>query len=103
MDEPVYEYVKGQGWVVLTIPQHTFEVDGYIVTIINRKPAVGEKYWGLSGSDWITDRRPNFQRLEGYVRSNRHILLDWPEVDIWESHNKHFGDAVYCVIEIKPR
>lgn len=46
MTEPVYTYIKGQGWV----PQppyfiETVRLGKYMLTVEDRQPNVGEYYW----------------------------------------------------------
>jgi len=101
VSEPTYEYIKGQGWVICNYPSHTFELKGVKVTLTNRKPVVGDKYWKLyegsmyrlgDGGDGI----PNFSKLEDYMRTHEYLLEKWPEIDVWtldDYHSLSFSDA----------
>ncbi len=51
MTEPVYEYVKGQGWVVTSFPVHVFVCNGYTVRAEARPPQEGE----YAASSYNTD------------------------------------------------
>lgn len=44
-DEPTYEYIKGQGWVPTTHEMFTGIIGKWHVTLIKRKPEIGEYYW----------------------------------------------------------
>lgn len=44
-DEPTYEYIKGQGWVPSTHETFTGIIGKWHVTLIKRKPEIGEYYW----------------------------------------------------------
>lgn len=43
--EPEYEYVKGQGWVIVTCPTMTVRVGKYLVTGQRRPARQGERGW----------------------------------------------------------
>ena len=44
-EEPVYTFVKGQGWVVQQYRQLTFTVEGVTITLVERPPEFGEHFW----------------------------------------------------------
>lgn len=46
--EPVYEFVKGSGWVPSQAEWATKVVEGYRLTAIRRKPEVGEYYFSAN-------------------------------------------------------
>lgn len=44
MDELIYQYVKGQGWVPTQYEQATFKLENYMVTLIKKTPEPKEQY-----------------------------------------------------------
>ena len=62
--EPIYEFVKGQGWVT-TKPGEIFtDADGYEWRVENRKPVMGER-WNLYG------RNSTLEQLLPYFKNSR--------------------------------
>jgi broad specificity phosphatase PhoE len=58
-EEPVYEYVKGQGWVVQCkppCPTMSRRIGDYMVTLEEREPALGEHYFVQRWTDNYRDR-----------------------------------------------
>lgn len=55
MTEPIYSYVRGQGWVVLPEYRTAFAIMqcGTKVRLEDREPNLGEQY--LSASSWFKD------------------------------------------------
>lgn len=50
MTEPVYEFIKGQGWVVNGFNARTEIIEGIKVTISERRPEDGERFLVYTGS-----------------------------------------------------
>lgn len=54
--DPVYVYVRGQGWIVSSVPEYTTVYctkDGkrYLVTVQKRPPETGEHYYTVNPND----------------------------------------------------
>lgn len=66
MTEPVYEYVKGKGWIIPEYRQKevTFK-DGRRALIIDRPPRVGEYEASLGKGSFADETNPGF---EGHCR-----------------------------------
>lgn len=75
MTEPEYTYIKGQGWVPLTIETLVRVTDRYRVTIERRPPLDGESYY----------KEPKGRALEISMRN----MMDYDNPD---AGNKWRGD-----------
>lgn len=53
MNEPIYEFVKGKGWVVQTLSIITLG-DGTRVSIEQRLPLPGEFYWVVCNGSYVS-------------------------------------------------
>jgi hypothetical protein len=50
MTEPLYTFVRGQGWVIQTHESLTKDFGTVIVTLTHRMPTEGERFWSDSRS-----------------------------------------------------
>lgn len=62
MTEPIYTYVKGEGWVVCNNQERIITDDsGQVIRVINRKPTPGELYI-LIGKGSFADGDGTFEK-----------------------------------------
>lgn len=92
MTEPIYSYVKGQGWVVgVSNDSITVTMAGKHYSLENRKPEVGEMYSGSSfQSRWwdLVNKHPNWDvwrewaTTEGMFSTRRQVEF-LSTLDFW--------------------
>lgn len=77
MEDLIYTYKKGKGWVIgPAVPSYTVEDGGYRYTFEHRRPEVGERFWYLSDErpyniDGVIDFEKFFEKLKlsfGFMR-----------------------------------
>lgn len=84
MQEPVYEYIKGKGWVVQTAESYTNSYQGRIVTLYKRPPEPHERGW-YAYYTFSATLKDVFDNLMGYERSVEE--LGWPGVYHYKENN----------------
>jgi hypothetical protein len=56
VNEPVYNYIKGQGWVPSVYREITCrDQDGFLIRVIWREPEIGEIFFAVSHDDTSED------------------------------------------------
>lgn len=78
--EPVYEYIKGQGWVPTTAPQGpTAIIEGYRVTVVQRRPQMGEYFFNELTNTTPQDTLKNLTTQEYRFRGRDLDKLEMPK------------------------
>lgn len=69
MTEPIYEFVKGEGWIVRS-NHGTIITDksGQMIRVINRKPSTGEMYVAITRGS-IADGDGTFERHCAWLKT----------------------------------
>lgn len=101
--EPIYTFVKGQGWVVVTCASTTYQYQGRSYTIYARKPA-GEEIGIFSGryNEFYVDQNtgePRLGRWKGYLESgmgNCMTMKGWENEN--DGHLPKPEDAVWITV-----
>ncbi len=102
MTEPVYEYVKGEGWVIRTIVSASGTVGKQKVTIEKRFPEIGEYYTSYSSETTPQDVLDSLQRDSWY--NNHQVEGDFVQMNSFDIEiykdpdNKELRDAILTVL-----
>ena len=79
-EEPVYEYVRGQGWVT-TSTNNTIILNGYTITVYNRPPVPGnrERYLVFHRRDpvWVINEQLDIPKFLDHITTIRHMTPDF--------------------------
>ncbi len=103
MNEPLYRFVKGKGWV--TSPSdHILKLKDGHYYIVERKPDPGERYtifhtWDIPDSNeedrWLhTDKSPNYARMQSRW-SRQYYSTDF---SLYREDADHTDVAVYITL-----
>lgn len=102
-DEPIYHYVKGQGWVVSNSPpEGLFSLGGKSYRVIARKPEVGEigSYSHYYPGTWYVneDRSPVLKAFVGW------FLTYGVKVTVTEAflERAYFSDPIPTFVTVIP-
>lgn len=95
MSEDVYEYTRGVGWSLATVPVMEETWHGVTLRCEMRKPEPGERYYILDGNDlnWLFKIMRNHTAY--YQLSERLGGLRYPDSYITESNRSDYAVFVY--------
>jgi hypothetical protein len=93
MNEPIYTFVKGEGWIPLRKSEYFFKTrDGKTYSIETRVPTVGEPY-----DSWPKDHEYN--DLGFYIKDccvGQASINSWPSFrEMWDT-NRNYITLVPC-------
>jgi hypothetical protein len=88
--EPVYVYVKGQGWVPTTYPVFTMRC-GTVVQVIPKVPEEGQAYSYVmkhrAEKPWVLNGELNLQAFVDHYKNYRYTPLGRFVSQEWDEHS----------------
>jgi hypothetical protein len=91
MTEPIYHYVKGQGWVPAMCKVLTFEKNGLRLICENRVPEIGEKYFWENGFESSANNLSTWGSYTEVVHSATY----------WKEASKPYMEGQCCVVRVE--